>query len=74
VTQYTYSSGFSTVSSTLNKFSVSCFILWFPHPQIFSLSDQVLFWEMEKSPTVQGWEAIEVAARVGFCVWLRNVA
>jgi hypothetical protein len=60
---------------TTTKVAASYFVLWFTDRQIFSLSNRFLFWEMkEKSQTVQDRENMEVAARVGFCVWLRNVA
>jgi hypothetical protein len=40
--------------------------------QIISFSGQFLFWKI-KSHTVQGWKNMEVAACMGFRVWLRNV-
>ena len=81
MTRCTYSSGFSTAQNTCgsqffisNKVAASYCVVWFPHRQIFSLSDRLLFWEMEKRRGLQDRENTEVAARVGFRVWLRNVA
>jgi hypothetical protein len=41
-------------------------------PNVFSFRSSFISGN-KKSHTKQCWENVEVAARVGFCVWLRNV-
>lgn len=81
MTCYTYSSGFSIAQNISGsqffiwtKVAVLYYILCFPYHHIFPLSDRFLFLEINKSHMVQGQESMEVAACVGFRIWLRNVA
>jgi hypothetical protein len=79
VTRYTCHSGFSIAQNTCGSqflisagFAASCFVLWLPRRQIFSISGRFLFREMKKIHTVESRENTEVAARVGWISCFRK--
>jgi hypothetical protein len=81
VTRCTYASSFSIAQNTcgsqfcdINKSCCVVFRFVISTSSNLSPSRKSFILEHQKSYKVQGWENMEVSARVGFCLWLRNVA